>query len=201
MAPDRTDRSDMEVQVVVEDLCRYYIYSTCSMSFSFRLRMYPYGFGSRTIFCRSVYVDREWTAIQKDLPENVVLLVKDKDHLRRLDDLPRKRNRGGGRHARRLASRRGTEFPMRVDALFQQRPGPWLDQDIFRLEIGHDVCEIARNHCVFDVLGLSQRIGQRPPDSRQIHLAVAGFRRTRRQIQFPVARARDRGKIGRASCR
>ena len=82
---------------------------------------------------------------------------------------------------------------MGVDALFQQRHGPWLDQDIFRLEIGHDVCEIARHYGVFHVLGLSQRIGQRPPDSRQIHLAVAGFRRTRRQIQFPVARARDRG--------
>src|SRR5436309_13702679 len=93
-----------------------------------------------------VRIFRERTAIQKDLPENVVLLVKDKDHLRRLDDLPCKWHRGGGRHARRLASRRRTEFPMRIDALFQQRLGPWLDQDIFRLEIRHNVCEVARNH-------------------------------------------------------
>src|SRR2546422_5560993 len=112
-----------------------------------------------------VGIVREWPAIQEDLAENGVLLVKDNDDLRRLDDFPRKWNGGGGRHARRLALRRGAKFPLAVDALFEQRHGPGLDRGVTGLEVRHDVDEIARGDYIFDVLRLPRRIGLRQPDA------------------------------------
>src|SRR5262249_8311137 len=99
-----------------------------------------------------VWILREWTVIKKDLAEHGVFLVKDDDEMRRLDDFIREGNRAGGRDARRLASRRRTEFPLAFDALFEQRHGPRLHRDIFRLEVRHNIYEIAGNHYIFDAL-------------------------------------------------
>src|SRR5207237_9063882 len=93
----------------------------------------------------------ERTASKKDLAVYGVLLVKDGDETRRLDDLVRQWNGANGRHAGRLASGNRVDFPLAFQALFEQRRGPRRHRNIGGVEVGHDVHEIAGRDGGFEV--------------------------------------------------
>ena len=112
-----------------------------------------------------VRVRRECTAIKKDLTVYGVLLVKNDDEIRRLDDLVRQWNGADGRHAGRLASGNRVEFPLALQTLFEQRRAPRCHRNICRIEVGHDVHEIAGSHRVFDIIRLSFGIGLGQPNA------------------------------------